>query len=424
MEVFQIGDIEIILNKKGADEYLKVSYPLRYGHFDEIKTPGHIFQFNLNGEIKFVSGRGKLWPYPSEWLKRTVANDWVYYSTGGYSGVYDAFGEYYLPCFSYPSNAIHLIDPFKDTAVKEAIKGWLQFHDQLSRLPSLVTSHAVKRFLGRVQRQSPRNLEARAEKFHRILGDRVTVLPPDTRHVDYEIIPIMIADGCLYQCDFCRIKSGRRFELRTKNNIVSQLQSLKAFYGRDILNYNSIFLGQHDALNAGTEPVIFAAKHAFDILELDRSLMKNPRLFFFGSVDSFISADRELFNQLADLPFQTYINIGLESTDEETLAYLKKAISLQRIETAFDKIIEINKTYENIEITANILFDGSLPHNHLPSFFRLIEKKIDRFLPKGTIYFSPLMGMDIGKKKEIKREFYKVKIRNRLPSFLYLIQRL
>ena len=94
METYQIGDLNITLNKHGSDRYTKASYPIRYGRFSEIKTSDHTFQFNLNGEIKFIQGLGKNWPDPSERLKRTVGNDWVYYSTGGYSGVYDSFGEY------------------------------------------------------------------------------------------------------------------------------------------------------------------------------------------------------------------------------------------------------------------------------------------------------------------------------------------
>ena len=127
MEVFQIDDIEITLRKEGAREFSKVSYPLRYGLFNEICAPEYIFQFNLNGEIRFIAGQGKDWPDPSEWLKRTVTNDWVYYSTGGYSGVYDSLGEYYLPCLPYPSNSIHASDPFKNGVVKAAINSWPRF---------------------------------------------------------------------------------------------------------------------------------------------------------------------------------------------------------------------------------------------------------------------------------------------------------
>ena len=98
MESFQFDNLSIILSKQGSREFSKVSYPIRYGRFAEIKTPDYIFQFNLNGEVKYIQGRRESWPHPAEWLKRTVANDWAYYSAGTYSEVYDYFGEYYLPC--------------------------------------------------------------------------------------------------------------------------------------------------------------------------------------------------------------------------------------------------------------------------------------------------------------------------------------
>ncbi len=106
MKIYDLGDLSIAVDQEGSREYAKVSYPLRYGRFSEIRTGDHIYRFNLNGEIKFIQGRGRAWPHPSEWLKRTAGNDWIYYSAGDYSSVYDFIGEYYLPCFSYPSNSI------------------------------------------------------------------------------------------------------------------------------------------------------------------------------------------------------------------------------------------------------------------------------------------------------------------------------
>ncbi len=56
MESYQLEDLIIMLNKEGAREPAKVSYPIRYGSFSDIKTHEHTFQFNLNGEIKFIQG--------------------------------------------------------------------------------------------------------------------------------------------------------------------------------------------------------------------------------------------------------------------------------------------------------------------------------------------------------------------------------
>jgi hypothetical protein len=78
--IHYIDDLTITTDKAGAREYAKVSYPIRYGVYDEIKTRDYLFQFDLRGEIKYIQGRREDWPNPAEWLKRTRCNDWSYYS--------------------------------------------------------------------------------------------------------------------------------------------------------------------------------------------------------------------------------------------------------------------------------------------------------------------------------------------------------
>lgn len=420
MESFCIDDLHIILEKQGAREYSKVSYPLRYGLFSEIITSGHIFHLNLNGDIKFITGRGGDWPDPSEYLKRTVDNNWIYYSTGGYSGVYDSFGEYYLPCPSYPSNTIHLVDPFQTHVVQTAINAWHETHERLGKLYSKDLPKALKIFLERVINLSPESSSA----LTKIVGDSVTVLPPDTRHVDYNVMPIIIADGCLYKCDFCMIKSQKKFSCRSKDDIQLQINRLRDFYGKDIHNYNALFLAQHDALHAGADLLEYAAQYAHETLDLKQSNLNGLYLFLFGSVDSILNADDVLFDRLEELPFFTYINIGLESADAETLAMLKKAITPKGVEDAFAKMLDINKRYTKIETTANFVFGDNLPKGHLPAFFQLMERQLNHFYSKGAVYFSPLLNGRMREKRGTKREFYKIKARSRLSTYLYLIQRL
>ena len=424
METFQLTDFKVVLDKKGARHFVKVSYPLRCGRWNEIITPEYFYQFNLNGEIKFITGRGRDWPDPSEWLKRTAAGDWVYYSSGGYSGVFDLLGEHYLPCLSYPSNAINSRNPFDETSVKLALGSWQKFHPRLTGLKSEGLPGKLKNFLDRVIQASPQRLELRSQKLHQIIGGRVTVLPPDTRHVDYEVIPITVAEGCLYRCGFCRVKSGRGFSARAPENIKQQIRELKSFYHRDLRNYNAVFLGQHDALNAGADLLEFTARLAFQAFDLGRSNLKGAYLFMFGSVDSVLSAGATLFERLAALPFSTYINIGLESADPATLNRLGKAVSPEKVAAAFSRILAVNRRYENIEMTANFLVDEALSDAHFSSFFQLLENRLDRYYSKGAIYFSPLINGGQPPHPDLKRRFYALKSRSRLPAFLYLIQRL
>ena len=424
MKSHQIDDITITLRKTGARQYTKVSYPIRYGHYAEIKTPAYTYQFNLNHEIKFIQGRGNGWPSPSEWLKRTVGNDWIYYLAGDYSGVHDAFGEYYLPCPSYPTNSFISRNPFKDRAVITAIDAWQNLMEKASTLVFRTELVNIKRFLQKVTDNAPGTLDRKAQQFHRIINGQITVLPPDTRHVDYEVIPIVIADGCIYKCGFCRVKSRDDFTPRTRENIIHQIDQLKVFYRHDLKNYNAIFLGLHDALYADADLILFAAKKAYDLLELKDSHLKNPYLFFFGSADAIINSKMSLFDALQSLPYSTYINIGFESADQQTLNILRKPITSEMVTEAFGKMLVINRKYSKIEITANFVYGDRLPQNHLRSFFDLTRKKLDHPLGKGTVYFSPLMNGGVMDNRNIVRRFYKIKTQNPLPSYLYLIQRL
>jgi hypothetical protein len=420
-----MDNLLITLDKEGAGAYSKVSFPLRYGRYAEIKSPHHVFQFNLNGELKFINGLGNGWPNPSEWLKRTTANDWVYYSAGGYDGPYDCFGEYYLPCLSYPTNNINSRDPFDDKSVKSAIEAWNGLHEQLTGLNPDSFPPRIREFLNLVISNSPGELHRRSGRIHEIIGDDITVLPPDARHVDYDVIPVIIADGCLYKCTFCSVKSRLFFRERSRDDVRRQVRELRDFYGNDISNYNSAFLGQHDCLNASPDLVEFAAQYVFDVLNFGNSNIEGPSLFFFGSVDSVMKSDYRLFEQLNRLPFKTYINVGLESANQETLDRLGKGIEAQAVERAFAKIVEINRRYEHIEITSNFVLGPDLPDAHINSFFSLMEKNFNHPFPKGAIYFSPIItAKNKGWKRNIKREFYNLKIRIPVPSFLYLIQRM
>ncbi len=424
MKTYQLNNLNITLYKEGSREFAKVSYPIRYGLYSEIKTPEHIFQFNLNGEIKFIQGLGQSWPDPLEWLKRTVGNDWVYYSTGGYSGVYDSFGEYYLPCPSYPSNNLTVHNPFDNPAVSAAISAWRELQSEIKMLISEPVPSGLKDFLILILKNDPETLEEKSHRFHDLIGERVSVLPPDTRHVDYEVIPIHVADGCLYKCGFCRVKSRQDFVPRTEENITDQVENLKAFYGKDIRNYNSIFLGQHDALHSDPELLKFTVRYAYERFEFARANIKGANLFLFGSVDSLINSDDALFESLERLPFSTYINIGLESADPKTLALIKKSITAEMVDAAFARMLEINRQYEKIEITANFVFGDNLPSSHLSSFIELVEKRLAHPYGKGAVYFSPLVNGGVEGNRGMKRKFYRIKTLSPLPTLIYLIQRL
>jgi hypothetical protein len=413
------NNISTELNIHGNSEYLKVSYPVKYGLYSRLETSDYVFEFNQNHEIRHAKSKKKTWRHPSEWLKRTIGNDWIYYSTGGYSGVYEAIGEYYLPNLMYKTNSLIGGKPFKEDFIDEIVKNW---HEILMQLSYADVQDNFIPWLKAVQHQTPEKLVAKAQKLFNITGSRVSVMPPDARHVDYNIIPLNISDGCLYKCRFCKIKNHKKFKVRSQDNIDSQIKQLKRLYNKDIINFNALFLGEHDALNASEELILKTIENAYHTFRFQSSYMKSNFLYMFGSVDSFLNADKALFVLLDQLDFQTYINIGLESYDQATLDLIGKPITKEKVGQAFKKIQEINHTYHNIEITCNFVMDESLPESHYKALMVLIRESVCKINPKGSIYLSPLKFGSPS--RETLYDFYKLKAKSKFPTFLYIIQRL
>jgi radical SAM superfamily enzyme YgiQ (UPF0313 family) len=420
-EIYQHNDIRIQLRKRGSDQYTKVSYPLRYGIFSEIETNEAILQFNLNDEIVQAKGKGREWPNQQEWLKRTAGNDWIYYSTGGYTGVFEAIGEYYLPNTPYPTNSLIGGQPLSLPPVARITGSW---HDMLRQAADRAgdAPEGIRNFLGRALANSPEVLQKKAETLFVISGGRISVLPPDVRHVDYNVIPLTVAEGCLYKCRFCRVKSDSPFKEKSPEEIDVQISGLEGVLGENLVNYNALFLGEHDALCAGPGLLVETVGKACRAFGFPKSYMKGTSVFLFGSVDALLHAPSRLFEDLAKLPCSFYINIGLESADQETLDRLGKPVTSAMIAEAFARMQDINDSFLNIEMTANFIMDERLPENHYPAFLQLVREGLTRNKPKGCIYLSPLR---IGKpSRSILFDFNRLKVLSRLPTFLYIIQRL
>jgi hypothetical protein len=418
------SNLAISVEKQGPASITKATFPLRYGKYSEIKTSDYEFLFNLNGEIKFIRGLHANWPHPAEQLKRTDGNDWVYYSVGDDSsenGIISWMGEYYLPCLPYPSNPVWEVNYFSDPGIRNAFAAWPQLYGSLYGYKRDRLHTRAKVLLDLILDHHDGVLHERSQRLKEIIGGRVSVLPPDTRHVDYEIIPLNIADGCLYHCKFCCVKSAQRFQARTGSDIVEQIRQLKVFYGRNLKNYNALFLGNHDALAAGDDLIVVAASKAYKDFGFG-ARAKNPFLFLFGSVDSLLKAKNQLFENLNHLPFYTFINIGLESIDKSTLEFIGKPLSESKVREAFKKMLDINAAYKNIEVTANFVIGKGLSAEHYQSLKELLQDAPVTSRGKGTIYLSPLK--DSPKKRELLPLVNEIKAQSKIPVYIYLIQRL
>lgn len=414
-------DLSIELNCLGATEYTKISYPVKYGIYSRLETRDLILEFDLNHEIRHARGKTAQWLHPQEWLKRTKGNDWIYYSTGGYAGVFESIGEYYLPNLMYITNSLLGGKPFETPQVARLSQNWHQTLSEIKMNPNTMPG-PVARWVNKIMSRTPEDLAKRADRLFSIPGARTTVLPPDARHSDYDVIPLTIADGCLYKCRFCKVKNKKVFTPRSRQDINGQLDRLKALYARDLINYNALFLGEHDALNAPADLILYAARTAYDRLGFRQSFMKKPRLYFFGSVDALLNTGDALFEGLEQLDFQTYINIGLESADQQTLDRIGKPITREKVVKAFERMQAVNRKYSRVEMTCNFIMDEGLPKGHNSAMMELVREKLEFTQPKGSVYLSPLR---FGRpSREVLFDFYHLKTQSRLPMFLYIIQRL
>jgi len=181
-------------------------------------------------------------------------------------------------------------------------------------------------------------------------------------------------------------------------------------------------LGNHDALAAGADVIHLTVCEAARAFGFADTRSNRPMLFFFGSVDSFLRSDSAFFHTLSQLPFHTFINIGFESCDPSTLAFIGKPVSAGKVREAFEKMCEINAVYTNIEITGNFLMGTTLPPEHYQALSHLLAHAPKPSHTKGAIYLSPIK--DSPKKRELLPQFLEIKNHSRLPTYIYLNQRL
>jgi hypothetical protein len=423
MEYILDDACRIEARKQGEKSYKKVSYPLLAGRCCEIQTERFIFQYDLSGAIKYIRGRSSDWPHPSEWLKRSLGHHWMYYFAGGYTDIADVLGEYYLPCVPYPTNTLWSRNPFEDAEVAAALAAWQEEPRRCAALAhaSGKVDAETRQAAGRIAAFGEAELQGRARRLNRIIGSEVSVLPPDSRHADYDCLPLILADGCLYGCRFCRVKSGQGFAERSRQNIREQLQGLRDHLGPELVNRNALFFGLHDGLNCSPDRLVWAAEEAWRRLGLDASIIEQPRLFLFGSVDSLLGAPEPLFEQLNALPFALHINIGLESGDQQSLERLGKPLDAGDVRRAFERMLEINRRYEHVEVTANFVSSESLPEGHWERLEEMLGSLTERPSDKGTVYLSPL---ETHNKRFHLRRLKSLKRTSRLPVYLYLILRL
>jgi len=90
-------------------------------------------------------------------------------------------------------------------------------------------------------------------------------------------------------------------------------------------------------------------------------------------------------------------------------------------------MLEVNRRYQKIEVTANFVFSDQFSPDHFTSLLELTRDRLNPAHAKGAIYLSPVIeeqSVDDARRREILRRFRDLKTHSRLPAYLYLIQRL
>jgi radical SAM superfamily enzyme YgiQ (UPF0313 family) len=422
VERHQLEDMEILFDCAGRDDWGKFSFPVWYGIPVKIKWRGYGFDFNLRGEWKWITGGKGVWPDPQEMLKRTDGNELIYYGVENYASNYDLIKNFYIPYNDVYNFDLFPARPLDAGHVKRALLVIDELAGAAGRLAWIAPCARLREFLLKVSVYGSAGLTRNAALLRRIMGTNLPVLPPDTIDVDYEVIPLIITDGCDHNCRFCSFKAPDSLRVRSRKNIREQIRGLKDFYKEDIVNYNSVVLGQNDALAGGKEILLDAAKLAYEGLDLSASFHKPPaNLFLFGSVAPFLEAENSLFDELNRLPFRTFLNIGMESFDQETLSILGKPLSAGQTTEAFRKMMAVNRGWDRVTVSCNFVLGDDLPRRHKEGIIKtLAEETTAR--DRGTAFLAPLFGRT--QRRRIIAEFIEIKRNAHLPVYIYLAQRL
>ena len=367
-------EVLIRTNRQGQKECGNFSFPARPARYHHVETEDLTIHFSLAWRPIFLQAK-KCWPNPAEWLKISLSGRPLYYSSLGYGDLASLFHQFYVPIELGPQRDVSANNVNERVAAKMA----------LSKMEALAGANAGAEekdpLWGKVIGGLRFWNRFFIVKFPSLLRAKVNVLPPDCMLCDYDVFPVILATGCLYNCGFCRFKDGTDHSPRTKMEIESQTDRLLHTLRDEKTMFKGVFLGNQDALGV-SDGLIF---YAIALVREKMPWIKN--VFLFASADSLLKKDMSFFSHLEESGLNYFINVGIESVDETTVALLKKPVSKDRVMAAWHFINLINQRFPQVEISLNILVNQGLPHSHWTELFELLQEETP--FPKGTIYLVP-----------------------------------
>ena len=406
----QFGTISLFLNRKGQAWSGNVSFPhrpIRYHHFENSVLK---MDFSLAWRPLFIQLKHN-WPHPMEWLKVTLSGKRVYYAGLGYGDLASLFDQYYVPFIFSETGILSFLDSNEYEVVKAANK-IIDDNEPHFLTSSDMTPPSIKSLFDEIKKCWHKWQYFYKYDLSRLLQCQVNVLPPDSMICDYDVFPVIISTGCLYNCGFCKAKDGTEYALRTHAQIKTQTQTLLQRLQNEIVTFKGTFLGNQDGLCAPEETIFYAV----EMVKEQLPTVKN--CFLFGSVESLMSKSEKFFEILTQKGLDFYINIGIESLDKSVLELIKKPLAENMIHKAWERINHLNKVFPRVEISVNILANTRLPKSH----WNILVKHLndESSCSRGPIYLSPYnekLGRDFFQiAKNIKKETSRpVRIYNFVP---------
>ncbi|KQB35586.1 radical SAM protein [Acidiplasma aeolicum] len=160
-------------------------------------------------------------------------------------------------------------------------------------------------------------LQDDAEKLIKIYGNFIPIVPPD----QYLSIYLKITSGCPWnKCTFCDLYQNDKYNVLHLKDIESEINALKEYFGSSITSRRSIFLGDANAINIGSDRL-------FEYLDLIHS---NFNLGIYSFMDVFTTLKTKKFEdfvRMRELGMKR-VYVGLESGDPDVLNILNKKIDI------------------------------------------------------------------------------------------------
>lgn len=193
-----------------------------------------------------------------------------------------------------------------------------------------IKDEQIGKVLERIARRGPGFLQEDADKFVKVYGGEVPIVPPD----QYFPVYLQATVGCYWnRCTFCNLYRGKKYSVKDFDEFKEHLSQVKKFFGEGISARRGVFLGDANSIIINQ-----------DLLRKDLELVHDElRLPVYSFVDSITTQKVKTYEDLLEISRLGVrrIYLGLETGSVRVLELLDKPIDLDGTR---DLIINAKKT--------------------------------------------------------------------------------